>query len=604
MNTVGGRESGDEPYQPSAKARGGVTHFDHPTPPSRLAVAQVLAHPDDDILFNAAELLNFVAAGSDVLTLIVSAGEVSCNPVERQRGLLAAHRQLYAEVGQSLTPWVASAGGDLPGMTATVSPTGALHSVKFLNVPDERLWELWLNPSLTVRSVDEPGLVAGGNVFRWTRASIINALRAALERWAPQVLLTMDPRPDPRLRPPHHDHPDHTAVALMTDVASRALKSVRQTIALRGYNVQDFAPLYSKPQRESFERIFSAYSVFDPQFVPHPLWQSGGRRHLESPTEQSICDGDGWVRGLLALLPNMHELVASVSDRASVLNDDFQLRLGYSSIADSSVRRNTLPLRIELPELATAAAGVLDQSGQLQLLCSTPMGIHHATAHFVAATGPGSDLTSKPRHLQWKPIAKCDNLWLASPTSALSDGTLHWTWIDLAGRVNILATDLHSGGDHRVATLELDEIPTGPIACMRHLDHIFIAVTCLDDQQVPSVRVLAVDPSYRGTSIRGRVQAVVQANVTEGLTLVSVAGEPTVCGWDERRNYLMCGIKSAQPVQITAVRSDTAQVVAGSVEDGTYLFMRTWAGAYQTLKLGDTLDTAGLSGLSPKAFQS
>ena len=135
--------------------------------PTAGGAMQIVAHQDDDLLFQSPDLLHDVAAGRPVRTVFVTAGDAARDRTYwtgRERGSMAA----YARMAGVADTWTSSDAG-VPGTPIRMHTlVGAPHvSLVFMRLPDgnrsgsgmmihhhESLMRLWRGDILTIHAVD------------------------------------------------------------------------------------------------------------------------------------------------------------------------------------------------------------------------------------------------------------------------------------------------------------------------------------------------------------------------------------------------------------------------------------------------------------------
>ncbi|MBG0816483.1 PIG-L family deacetylase [Planomonospora sp. ID82291] len=230
---------------------------------------QVVAHPDDDLLFMSPDLLRGIARGRSAVTVYLTAGEAVAgleddrDPVgyieDRERGVRAA----YAWVAGSPDRWRRET-TRLGGVRVAVDTLVERPRIKlvFARLPDggdpradggrNALARLWADRSGTacVRAVP-PGPAC------LRRADVLGMLRAAIRTFRPAVLRSLDPDPPAGRRP---DHPDHVAAARF---AAEAAPADIEVISYRGYPITSLPPNLDLAEREVKRRAFALYRRHD-----------------------------------------------------------------------------------------------------------------------------------------------------------------------------------------------------------------------------------------------------------------------------------------------------------------------------------------------------
>ncbi|KAL4993531.1 putative deacetylase LmbE-like domain-containing protein [Aspergillus recurvatus] len=210
------------------------------TPALSAKTLNIVAHPDDDLLFLNPNIQHEISSGSTVRTVYLTSGDAG-QPYEywtlRQSGLLAA----YAQMAGVESIWDESdagvAGKDIPVYTLRSKPEVSL---AFMHIPDgsmdgngfpatgqESLEKLWKSAIARIRTVDESGTT-------YSRAELVETLRQIIDSFAPGSLKSLDYL--------HAygsgDHSDHTSVGLFTNAAAVASSFPGSVVAYRGYPIK------------------------------------------------------------------------------------------------------------------------------------------------------------------------------------------------------------------------------------------------------------------------------------------------------------------------------------------------------------------------------
>ncbi|MFD0490026.1 PIG-L family deacetylase [Saccharopolyspora spinosporotrichia] len=260
-------------------------------PPVRSHV-QVVAHPDDDILFMNPDLRAAIRSGASVTTIYLTAGESDVVPAEpyaarRQAGTRAA----YASMAGVPDEWNRTELALSPQRSVEVHSPRALPSVRlvWVNLPDDNdpraqggkhaLSRLWQDERAVVHTLVPTGSPVRGP-STYDRGALIAVLAQLYARFRPTVLRTQDPQPDARYQSqwPGHNHPDHIATAHFAGAALRRHDPGGMAVHVlnyRDYNIAD-APA-NLPARVVAEkrRDFAAYAAHDPVVSmgdPYATW--------------------------------------------------------------------------------------------------------------------------------------------------------------------------------------------------------------------------------------------------------------------------------------------------------------------------------------------
>ncbi len=242
--------------------------------------ANVVAHPDDDLLFLSPDLLRDVRAGGCVTTIYLTAGDAGRGAEywsAREKGARAAYAKMYAAENHWRHDALYVNDHVIASSTLVARPSIRL---VFLRLPDGGLngrgfgfghgglQQLWSGAASGVTSVD--------SVNSYFRDDLVLTLRELLQDASPQIVRTLDFRPAP-----HGfgsgDHSDHVATGYLTEAALGAGNA-----ALKGYlgylavdagpkNVED-SLLHAKTD------AFMAYAKYDSAIPCKSSEQCGNRR--------------------------------------------------------------------------------------------------------------------------------------------------------------------------------------------------------------------------------------------------------------------------------------------------------------------------------------
>ncbi|MHB1490138.1 MAG: PIG-L family deacetylase, partial [Cellulomonas sp.] len=193
-STVASNPSAPTSSTPAATAARALTTVAGPTAGGAM---QVVAHQDDDLLFQSPDLLHDVAAGRPVRTVFVTAGDAARDRTYwtgRERGSMAA----YARMAGVADRWTTSDAG-VPGTPIRMHTlVGAPHvSLVFMRLPDgnrsgtgmmvhhhESLMRLWRGDILTIHAVD--------GTASYSAASLRHALTTLMSAFQPTTVRTQD----------------------------------------------------------------------------------------------------------------------------------------------------------------------------------------------------------------------------------------------------------------------------------------------------------------------------------------------------------------------------------------------------------------------------
>ena len=234
------------------------------TPPTCTGGAlQIVAHQDDDLLFQSPDLVHDVLAGRCVRTVFTTAGDAAHDETYwkgRESGSLAA----YAQMAGVPDAWTLSDAG-IPGHPLRIlTLTGAPQiSVVLMRLPDGNrtgsgtavhghasLMRLWTGSIRSITAVD--------GSTSYTDASFTTTLTDLLTQFRPTTVRTMDWT----IAFGGGDNADHTATALFAHRADRSYGSAHTTLAYGGY------PLWTRPPNVTGEDLRAKKNAFL-TYAPH-----------------------------------------------------------------------------------------------------------------------------------------------------------------------------------------------------------------------------------------------------------------------------------------------------------------------------------------------
>lgn len=225
---------------------------------------QVVAHEDDDLLFQSPDLLHDVQAGRCVRTVFVTAGDAERGEVywrSRESGSQAA----YARMAGVADSWTTTDAG-VPGRKIELRTlVGAPNvSLVFMHLPDgdrggeglkahdrESLMRLWEGTIPSITTVD------GSTTY--SDITLESTLTTLMEAFGPTTIRAQDWTIPFRTG----DHADHTATALLVRQASRSYPSAHSLYAYAGYPIWTRMPNVSGTDLTAKESTFLAYASHD-----------------------------------------------------------------------------------------------------------------------------------------------------------------------------------------------------------------------------------------------------------------------------------------------------------------------------------------------------
>ncbi|KAL3444363.1 putative deacetylase LmbE-like domain-containing protein [Aspergillus insuetus] len=225
----------------------------------------IVAHPDDDLLFINPDILHDIANGFNVRTVYVTSGDGGNSwPfwTGRQAGALSA----YAQMAGVESVWDESDIGvedkDIPLYTLQGNPRVSL---AFMHIPDgsidgngfpatgqESLEKLWKGAIARIRTVDESGTT-------YSKQELINTLTQIINDYAPDSVNSLDYLHDYGTG----DHSDHTSVGIFTNTAAIPSWFPGDVIAYRGYPIKYEPATISGEDLARKKEAFYTYAGFD-----------------------------------------------------------------------------------------------------------------------------------------------------------------------------------------------------------------------------------------------------------------------------------------------------------------------------------------------------
>ena len=253
------------------------------TPASRPVVAgptaggamQIVAHEDDDLLFQNPDVLHDIVAGRHVRSVFVTAGDAARDRAYwtgRERGSMAA----YARMAGVADRWTTADAG-VPGTPIRLHTlVDAPHvSVVFMRLPDgnrtgsgmmdhhhESLMRLWRGDIATIHAVDGSA--------SYTAVSLRQTLTTLMSAYQPTTIRTQDWT----IAFGTGDNADHTATALFVQQAHREYDAAHSVIAYEGYPAWTRPPDVDGADLTAKSRAFRAYAVDDSIMCLKP-WCAG-----------------------------------------------------------------------------------------------------------------------------------------------------------------------------------------------------------------------------------------------------------------------------------------------------------------------------------------
>ncbi|KAL4901057.1 hypothetical protein BDW74DRAFT_88008 [Aspergillus multicolor] len=224
----------------------------------------IVAHPDDDLLFINPDIQHDISAGFDVRTVFLTSGDAG-QPSEfwtlRQAGLLAA----YAQMAGVQNVWDESDAGvpgkdiplytlrSRPGVSIALMhiPDGSMDGNGFLATGYESLEKLWKGAIQRIRTVDNSGTT-------YSKGELVDTLEQIINSFKPDSLNSLDYIHEYG----SGDHSDHTSAGLFTNDAAIASVFPGSVIAYRGYPIK-FEPQNVFDDLAKKKEVFYTYAAYD-----------------------------------------------------------------------------------------------------------------------------------------------------------------------------------------------------------------------------------------------------------------------------------------------------------------------------------------------------
>lgn len=232
---------------------------------------QVVAHPDDDLLFQSPDVLRDVQAGRCVRTVYLTAGDAGAEEeywAGREQGVARAYAQMaglpdvWSVVDAGVT------GRDVHAVTLDAAPQ---ISLVFLRLPDgdrtgagmprhghQSLRRLWEGDMTTMTAVD------GSETY--TAGELRDTVQALIDHLRPTTVRTLDWT----LAYGTGDSADHTAAALITREAARRSTVPHTLLAYDGYPVWTRPPNVTGEDLQEKAAALTTYAADDPQMCLRP----------------------------------------------------------------------------------------------------------------------------------------------------------------------------------------------------------------------------------------------------------------------------------------------------------------------------------------------
>ncbi|WP_345364094.1 PIG-L family deacetylase [Actinoallomurus liliacearum] len=251
------------------------------TLPVRAGFVQVVAHPDDDLLFMSPDLTNDLRRGESVTTVVLTAaeGHAGMNDThdalayvaQRRQGLHAAYAAMAGVADGWSVETVRSGRVNIEVHTLTARPNVHL---AFLSLPDGRDPRVHIGRRAVAQLEADRGSTKCASTVTpplspyahcYTHADVVRALVTLFQRYRPTVVRTQDPSPDRRYTA---DHTDHKATAQFATEAVAAYGRPVAQVDYRDYNLSDTPVNLGRAASTAKQRFFADYRADDYRINP------------------------------------------------------------------------------------------------------------------------------------------------------------------------------------------------------------------------------------------------------------------------------------------------------------------------------------------------
>jgi len=235
----------------------------------------IVAHQDDDLLFQSPDLLETIAGGGCVRTVFVTAGDAGLGSAywhEREEGSRAAYAMMAAvpntwsnseETFAGHRLHVATLAGD-PGLSEVYMrlPNGGRTGAGYPATGNVSLPKLWRshNPQPSnLTPINELSALDGSATY--TYESLLATLKALIAEYEPDVILTQDYVEEFNAT----DHGDHIVTARLTKLADGSYPAEHELRSYMDYRTAEEPVNVFEPQLARKTQVFNAYRAHDPQ---------------------------------------------------------------------------------------------------------------------------------------------------------------------------------------------------------------------------------------------------------------------------------------------------------------------------------------------------
>jgi LmbE family N-acetylglucosaminyl deacetylase len=409
----------------------------------------IVAHEDDDLLFQNPDIAEWIAAGLPHRTVFVTAGEFNGlgsssreeYAAQRQAGERAAYAQM-AGVSDDWDRFAATIAGREVEF-ATLRNTGAAVELVFLGLPDggDALHAGALANLFNDGGAEVPAIVADGSPVAgssFDRAGLIGVLAALMDRFQPTVVRIQDPRPDPLLAEEHQDHVAAARFAAEAFETYTAGAGAAHAVLLpyHCYGIADLTANLSLVRAADKASVFATYAAFDPQAADRG-WTTARYYRWPFGSVWAARDRAGDVWAFVVL----NGQVQAWRQDGTELGWSGPEQLGggpvapqLSVVANADGRLEVFALRTDTGEVTTVfqTDPDLSFSGWVSLGSPDPAGAPGTSAPAAAVEGP--DGTGSIRIFVRNPVGGLSTLVQSAPNSEFGE------WEDLDGAQDLVSS--------------------------------------------------------------------------------------------------------------------------------------------------------------------
>lgn len=227
----------------------------------------IVAHPDDDLLFLNPDILHDISSGYTLRTVYLTSGDAGLDwPywTGRQAGVLAAYAQMAGvesvwdegsiEYKENYVALYTLRDKPQVSLAFLHLPDGSIDGDGFDRTDHESLEKLWKEKIDRIYAIDESGTT-------YTRDELIDTLRHIINQFHPDSINSLDYLHDFGTG----DHSDHTSTGLFANEAAIAATEYPGTvIAYEGYPIKYEAPNVDGEDLEKKKAAFYTYAGYDP----------------------------------------------------------------------------------------------------------------------------------------------------------------------------------------------------------------------------------------------------------------------------------------------------------------------------------------------------